>query len=48
MGELQDPTLMSEVALATKTTDMDQKRIGMKSWCETQKTTLAGFVRSKD
>jgi hypothetical protein len=48
MGELQDPTLMSEVALATKTTDMDQKRIGMKSWCETQKTTLAGFVRSKE
>src|SRR3954449_3826482 len=29
MGEVQAGDLMSEVALATKTTDLDQKRIGM-------------------
>ncbi len=48
MGELQPPDLMSEVALATKTIDMDQKRTGMSAWCETQKSNLAGFIRVKN
>ena len=48
MGEVQAGDLMSEVALATKTTDLDQKRIGMTTWCETQKTRLSGFIRSKN
>jgi hypothetical protein len=48
MGELQAEDLMSEVALATKTTDLDQKRIGMTAWCETQKSKLAGFIRTKN
>jgi hypothetical protein len=48
MGELQSDELMSEVALATKTTDLDQKRIGMTAWCESQKTKLAGFIRTKN
>ena len=48
MGELQAEDLMSEVALATKTTDLDQKRIGMTTWCETQKSKLAGFIRTKN
>src|SRR5260370_40421352 len=48
MGELQADDLMSEVALATKTTDLDQKRIGMTAWCETQKSKLAGFIRTKN
>ena len=48
MGEVQSGDLMSEVALATKTTDLDQKRIGMTTWCETQKTRLSGFIRSKN
>jgi hypothetical protein len=48
MGELQAPDLMSEVALATKTTEMDQKRIGMSAWCETEKSKLAGFIRLKN
>ena len=48
MGELQAEDLMSEVMLATKTTDMDQKRIGMSAWCEAQKSKLAGFIRVKD
>ena len=48
MGELQSQELMSEVALATKTTDLDQKRIGMTEWCETQKTKLTGFIRTKN
>jgi hypothetical protein len=30
-----------------QTTDLDQKRLGMQSWCDTQKTKLAGFIRSK-
>ena len=47
MGEKGDDTLMNEVALAMQTTDLDQKRLGMQSWCETQKTNLAGFIRSK-
>ncbi len=47
MGEKGDDTLMGEVALAMQTTDLDQKRLGMQTWCETQKTKLAGFIRSK-
>jgi hypothetical protein len=48
MGERQDDDLMSEVAVATSSTDLDQRRLGMTSWCETQKTRLAGFVRAKN
>jgi len=48
MGERQDDDLMSEVAMATKSTDLDQKRLGITTWCETQKTGLAGFVRTKN
>jgi hypothetical protein len=47
MGEKGDETLMGEVALAMQTTDLDQKRLGMQSWCDAQKTKLAGFIRSK-
>ena len=48
MGEKGDGELMSEVAVATKTTDLDQRRLGLSTWCETQKTKLAGFVRAKN
>ena len=48
MGERGDAELMSEVAVATKTTDLDQRRLGLSTWCETQKTRLAGFVRAKN
>jgi hypothetical protein len=48
IGERGDDTLMGEVALAMQTTDLDQKRLGMPTWCETQKTKLAGFIRTKD
>ena len=48
MGERQDDDLMSEVALATQSTDLDQRRLGMKTWCEAQKTHLAGFIRTKN
>jgi hypothetical protein len=48
MGERGDDDLMSEVAMATKSTDQDQTRLGMTSWCETQKTRLAGFIRTKN
>ena len=47
MGEKQDDDLMSEVAMATQTTDLDQRRLGLPSWCEAQKAKLAGFIRSK-
>jgi hypothetical protein len=47
MGEKGDDTLMGEVALAMQTTDLDQRRLGMQPWCETQKTKLAGFIRPK-
>lgn len=47
MGEKGDDTLMGEVSLAMQTTNLDQKRLGMQSWCEAQKTKLAGFIRSK-
>jgi hypothetical protein len=48
MGERQDDEIMTEVALATKSTDLDQKRLGMTAWCETQKARLAGFIRAKN
>jgi hypothetical protein len=48
MGEKGDDTLMGEVALAMQTTDLDQKRLGMQSWCDAQKAKLAGFIRSKN
>ena len=47
MGERQADDLMSEVAIATQSTDFDQRRLGMASWCEAQKTSLAGLIRSK-
>ena len=48
MGERQADDLMSEVAVATQTTDLDQRRLGMPTWCETQKAKLAGFVRARN
>jgi hypothetical protein len=48
MGERQADDLMTEVAIATQSTDLDQKRLGMASWCEAQKTKLAGFVRTRN
>src|SRR3954451_21954040 len=47
MGEKQDDDLMAEVAVATQATDLDQRRLGMSNWCEKQKTSLAGLIRSK-
>ena len=47
IGERGDDDLMGEVALATQTTDFDQKRLGMAIWCDTQKSKLAGFIRDK-
>ncbi|MCK1336875.1 hypothetical protein ACVWZZ_008113 [Bradyrhizobium sp. LM6.10] len=47
MGEKQDDDLMAEVAVATQATDLNQRRLGMPSWCEAQKTNLAGLIRSK-
>ena len=48
MGERQDDDLMSEVGVATMSTELDQRRLGMTIWCEAQKTKLAGFVRTKN
>ena len=48
MGERADDGLMQEVAIATKTTSLDQTRLGMTTWCEKQKATLAGFIRAKN
>src|ERR1700754_2121993 len=48
MGEKQDDDLMAEVAVATQATDLDQRRLGMTTWCEAQKTHLAGFIRPKN
>ena len=48
MGEKQDDELMSEVAIATQTTDLDQRRLGMETWCKDQKSRLAGFIRTND
>jgi hypothetical protein len=47
MGEPGDDELMSEVAIATRATDMDQQRLGMPTWCADQKSRLAGFIRDK-
>ena len=47
MGEKQDDDLMTEVAVATQTTDLDQRRLGMTSWCEAQKSNLAGLIHDK-
>jgi hypothetical protein len=48
MGERGDDELMRDVAMATQSTDFDQKRLGMPAWCETQKSALAGLIRSKE
>ena len=48
MGERPDDLLLQEVAIATRTTDLDQRRVGMSTWCETQKGKLAGFIRAKN
>src|SRR5712671_1968373 len=48
MGERQDDELMTEVAMATRSTDQDQNRLGMPTWCEDQKSRLAGFIRTKN
>jgi len=47
MGEKQDDDLMAEVAVATQATDLNQRRLGMPTWCEAQKTNLAGLIRAK-
>ena len=47
MGEKQPDELMAEVAVATQMTDLDQRRLGMGNWCEKQKTSLGGLIRSK-
>ncbi|MGY8662242.1 hypothetical protein Q3C01_07725 [Bradyrhizobium sp. UFLA05-109] len=47
MGEKQDDDLMAEVAVATQSTDLDQRRLGMSSWCEAQRTNLAGLIHTK-
>lgn len=47
MGEKQADDIMAEVAVATQMTDLDQRRLGMSIWCEKQKTSLAGLIRSK-
>jgi len=48
MGEKQADDLMVEVAVATRATDADQRRLGMTAWCETEKTKLSGFIRAKN
>jgi hypothetical protein len=48
MGERQDDDLMTEVGVATMSTELDQKRLGMTTWCEIQKTKLAGFIRTNN
>ncbi|TWC07030.1 hypothetical protein FBZ93_101321 [Bradyrhizobium macuxiense] len=48
MGEKQADDLMTEVAIATQTTDLDQRRAGsMTTWCQDQKSRLAGYIRTK-
>jgi hypothetical protein len=39
---------MMEVAIATQTTDLDQRRLGMTGWCHEQKAQLAGYIRTKE
>src|ERR1700757_702650 len=48
IGERGNDELMQEIAIAVQSTDMDQRRLGMPTWCETQKSSLAGFIRSKN
>lgn len=48
MGERGDDELMSEIALATQVTDLDQRRLGMQGWCEAQRSRLAGLIRSNE
>jgi len=48
MGEKQSDDLMTEVAIATQTTDLDQRRAGMTAWCHDQKARLAGYIRTKE
>ena len=48
MGERQDDDLMAEVAVATQSIDLDQRRLGMTNWCQTEKTRLAGYIRTRD
>lgn len=48
MGEKQSDDLMTEVAIATQTTDLDQRRAGMTAWCNDQKARLAGYIRTKE
>ncbi|MBR0796742.1 hypothetical protein JQ615_15205 [Bradyrhizobium jicamae] len=48
MGEKQADDLMTEVAIATQTTDLDQRRAGMTAWCHDQKARLAGYIRTKE
>lgn len=47
LGEKQADDIMAEVAVATQMIDLDQRRLGMSNWCEKQKTSLAGLIRSK-
>ena len=47
MGEKQDDDIMAEVAVATQSTDLDQRRLGMTNWCAAQKTNLAGLIHDK-
>ncbi|MGE5157248.1 MAG: hypothetical protein ACM3OF_03780 [Gemmatimonas sp.] len=47
LGERGDDGLRKEIAIAMQSTDFDQKRLGMQTWCETAKPTLAGFIRTK-
>jgi hypothetical protein len=47
MGERGNDELMQEIAIAVQSTDLDQKRLGMPTWCDSQKTNLTGFIRSK-
>jgi hypothetical protein len=48
MGEKQSDDLMTEVAIATQSTDLDQRRLGMTTWCHEQKSQLAGYIRTKE
>ncbi|NEU95125.1 hypothetical protein [Bradyrhizobium uaiense] len=49
MGEKQPDDLMTEVAIATQSTDLDQRRAGsMTTWCQDQKSRLAGYIRTKE
>jgi hypothetical protein len=47
MGERGDDALMSGVALVTQSIDLDHRRLGMTTWCESRQTNLAGFVHDR-